>query len=113
MADMNWTFDFPCSITVCDLDGVIVEMNQRAAALYEADDGKDLVGKNLFNCHPEPARSKLQQLLKKGETNVYTAEKKGVKKFIYQAPWLQGGERRGMIELAFEIPFDLPHFVRD
>ena len=111
--DALWTADFPGSITVCDLEGIVVEMNEKAAQMYRADGGKALIGKNLFDCHPEPSRTKLQQLLASGESNIYTTEKKGIKKFIYQTPWFQDGQRRGMIELVLEIPFNMPHFIRD
>lgn len=113
MKELNWTADFPGSIMLCDLQGTVVEMNEKAAQIYGNDGGKALIGKNLFDCHPEPSRTKLQQLLESGGINIYTTEKKGIKKFIYQAPWLQDGQRRGMIELALEIPFDTPHFVRE
>jgi hypothetical protein len=51
-------------------------------------------------------------MLRDHSTNVYTIEKNGVKKLIYQAPWYENGEYRGFVELSLEIPFDLPHFVR-
>jgi hypothetical protein len=87
-------------------------MNQKAAETYQRDGGMELVGKSLVDCHPEPARSKLMRLLETGGSNVYTIERNGIRKLIYQAPWYQNGSRRGMIELALEIPFDVPHFVR-
>jgi hypothetical protein len=109
---VNWTKDFPGSITICDMEGIIVEMNERATALYRKEGRKNRVGECLFDCHPEPARTKLEQLLRTGETNVYTIEKNGTKKFIYQAPWLQEGKRCGMIELVLEVSSNPPHFVR-
>mgnify|MGYP000371069624 CR=1 FL=1 len=39
-------------------------------------------------------------------------EKNGVKKLIYQTPWYQDGKYSGFVELALEIPFQMPHFVR-
>ena len=112
MAEPNWTTDFPGSITICDLRGIVLEMNEKAAAMFAGYGGKELIGKNLFDCHPEPARGKLQLLLETGNRNVYTTERNGIKKLIYQAPWYQDGQRAGMVELALEIPFDPPHFVR-
>jgi hypothetical protein len=109
---LNWIKDFPGSIMICDLHGIILEMNAKAAQTYQKHGGMQLVGRNLLECHPEPARSKLMQLLETGDRNVYTIEKNGVKKLVYQAPWYQDGCRRGMVELALEIPFELPHFVR-
>jgi hypothetical protein len=49
----------------------------------------------------------------KQKPNVYTIEKAGVKKLVYQAPWYQDGVYAGVVELAVEIPFKMPHFVRD
>ncbi len=110
--DGTWVAEFPGSITVCDREGIIIEMNDKSARTFEEDGGKSLIGRNLLDCHPEPARSKVQQLLESRETNVYTIEKKGVKKLIYQAPWYRDGVRMGIVELALEIPFEIPHFFR-
>jgi hypothetical protein len=112
MMDPDWTADFPGSVVVCDLDGIVIQMNRRAVEAYQRDGGRDLIGKNLLECHPEPARTKLKELLKTGGSNVYTIQKNGIKKLIYQAPWYQDGRRSGMVELALEIPLDMPHFVR-
>lgn len=112
LKDLNWTTDFLGAITVCDLQGIIVEMNERSIEMYGKDGGRDLIGKNLFDCHPEPSRSRLRQLLESGEPNIYTIERDGIKKLIYQAPWLQNGKRMGMVELVLEIPTNPPHFKR-
>jgi PAS domain S-box-containing protein len=113
----SWTAEFPGAITVCDADGIIVEMNEKAAQGYAADGGKALIGKNLLDCHPEPARTKTKRLLDSRHSrhpakNVYTIEKNGVKKLIYQSPWYREGEFAGLVELSLEIPFEMPHFVR-
>jgi transcriptional regulator with PAS, ATPase and Fis domain len=107
-----WSDDFTGSITVCDPDGIILYLNAKAAATYASDGGPRLVGTNLLDCHPAPARAKLQALLNSRQKNVYTIEKNGVKKLIYQAPWFEGTEYRGFVELSLEIPFDPPHFIR-
>ena len=107
-----WVKEFPGGVTVCDTDGIIIEMNDKSATIFAEDGGRALIGKNVFDCHPEPARSELKQLMQARQRNVYTIEKKGVKKMIYQSPWYQNGEYAGFIELSLEIPFELPHFVR-
>ena len=112
MSDHNWVKEFPGAITVCDADGIILELNDRAATTFEKDGGVNLVGKNLLDCHPEPARSKTQRLLAAREKNVYTVEKNGIKKLIFQSPWYQEGRYSGFVEFSLEIPFELPHFVR-
>lgn len=107
-----WIKEFPGAATVCDEKGIILEMNDRAAQVFAGDGGAALIGTSVFDCHPEPARTKLRSILAERRTNVYTIEKKGVKKLIYQAPWFESGEFRGLVELALEIPFDIPHFIR-
>ena len=107
-----WVEEFPGGVTVCDADGTLIEMNDRAVEIFEEDGGRALIGKNVFDCHPEPARSELARLVETRQLNVYTIEKKGVKKLIYQSPWYQNGAYAGFMELSLEIPFELPHFVR-
>jgi transcriptional regulator with PAS, ATPase and Fis domain len=109
---IDWMRDFPNAITVCDLQGIILAMNEKAAVVFREEGGKELIGKSLLDCHPEPARSRLLQLLQSGERNVYTIEKNGIRKLIYQAPWHQNDTRCGMVELVLEIPFEIPHFKR-
>jgi len=113
MPNHDWVQEFPGAITVCDPDGIILEMNDKAAKTLEADGGRTLIGKNLLDCHPETARAKLEQLMQARQTNVYTIEKKGVKKLIYQAPWYKDGVYGGFIEASLEIPFQMPHFIRE
>ena len=107
-----WIKEFPGAVTVCDTDGIITGMNDKAAKTFEEDGGRALIGKNVFDCHPEPARSELKHMMETRQSNVYTIEKNGVKKLIYQSPWFQNGAYAGFIELSLEIPFELPHFVR-
>ncbi len=112
MPQHEWMKEFPGAITVCDANGIILEMNDRAARTFEKDGGYALIGKNLLDCHPEPARSKVQELLASHQKNVYTIEKNGVKKLIFQTPWFRQDQFVGFVELSLEIPFDMPHFVR-
>jgi PAS domain-containing protein len=112
MEEHAWIKEFPAAATVCDVDGVILEMNDKAARTFEKDGGYELIGKNLLDCHPDPARGKVERLLDGHKANVYTIEKNGVKKLIYQSPWYRNGEYAGFVELSMEIPFELPHFVR-
>ncbi|MBC7264824.1 MAG: PAS domain-containing protein [Chloroflexi bacterium] len=113
MDNHPWVQEFPGAITVCDREGVILAMNDRAAEAFQAEGGRNLIGTNVLDCHPEPARTKLKRLLETRQTNVYTIEKGGVKKLIYQAPWYKDGVYCGYAELSLEIPGEMPHFVRD
>ena len=112
MSKHAWIKEFPAALTVCDQDGVILEMNDKAAKTFENDGGYGLVGSNMLDCHPEPARTKTERLLAAKEKNIYTIEKNGIKKMIYQSPWFQDGQFAGFVELSLEIPFELEHFVR-
>jgi transcriptional regulator with PAS, ATPase and Fis domain len=108
----DWIKQFPGAIIVCDCKGTIVDMNDKAAQMAESDGGYALLGRNLLDCHPEPARSKVQKMLETCEKNVYTIEKNGVKKLIYQCPWFEDGQYSGFVEFSLEIPFEMEHFVR-
>ena len=113
MANHSWVQEFPGSITVCDAKGIILEMNDRAVKAFQDQGGEKLIGTNMLDCHPEPARTKTRQLLETRQANVYTIEKGGVKKLIYQTPWFQDGRYSGFVELSLEIPAQMPHFIRD
>lgn len=112
MEQHDWIKQFPAAVTVCDCKGVILDMNDRAAQTFEKEGGRLLIGKNLLDCHPEPARSKVESLLDTCQKNVYTIEKNGLKKLIYQCPWFENGQYAGFVELSLEIPFEMEHFVR-
>jgi transcriptional regulator with PAS, ATPase and Fis domain len=109
---IDWDKEINAAITICDTDGIILEMNDKSAKLFEKDGGYNLVGKNLFECHTERSQKILRNLIVNQKTNTYTIEKNGIKKLIYQTPWYEEGKLKGMVELAFDIPFDLPHFKR-
>ena len=109
----SWVREFPGAITVCDLRGIILEMNDRAVQSFQEQGGAALLGSNLLDCHPEPSRTKVVQLLETRQPNVYTIEKRGVRKLVYQTPWSAAGQYAGFVELVLELPADMPHFVRD
>jgi PAS domain-containing protein len=113
MSEPFWTREFPAAITVCDADGIILSMNERACLSFAEEGGAALVGTSLLECHPEPARTKLAALLATGHENIYTIEKKGQRKLIYQSPWYEDGRYAGFVELSLPIPWNMPHFVRD
>ncbi len=77
MTNQFWQKEFPGAITVSDLDGIILDMNDRAAADYADRGGRALIGTNMLDCHPEPARTRVAQLLEARQRNVYTIEKNG------------------------------------
>jgi transcriptional regulator with PAS, ATPase and Fis domain len=108
---MTYLKETSFAVTICDKEGKILEMNDKSMKTF-VKDGQSIIGRSLLDCHPEPARSKLIQMLENHEVNAYTIEKNGVKKLIYQAPWYENGKFAGYIELSLEIPEVMRHFVR-
>jgi hypothetical protein len=71
-----------------------------------------LIGSNVLECHPEPARSKLAGMLATQATNAYSDSEDGKKRFFYQAAWYREGEYAGFVEISFPVPEEIPHFKR-
>ena len=112
MQDINWEDGAPFAITICDKEGVIIGMNKKSIEVFSADGGADLIGTNMLDCHPEPSKSQVKEMLNSQITNVYTIEKNGKKKLIFQSPYYENDEYKGLVELSLEIPFEMQHFVR-
>ena len=112
MMDTKYFDEIQAAVTVCDVDGKILYMNERSAATFAKDGGKSLIGKDLYECHPGASKEKLRALMESHQTNSYTIEKNGVKKMIYQTPWYSDGKFSGLVEISLPLPEDLPHFVR-
>jgi PAS domain S-box-containing protein len=108
----NWFDELPAGMIICNENGIILEMNQKAQETMGKYGGAELIGKSLLDCHPEPARSKLKELMKSQKANCYTIERGEIKKMIYQTPWFKDGRYRGFVEFSIEIPKEMPHFIR-
>jgi len=88
-------------------------MNDKEAEATAEDGGRALIGTSLLDCHPPDARRKLRDVMASGRPNVYTIEKKGVRKLIYQCHWKRGGRVGGLVQLTLVLPKDIPHHIRD
>lgn len=106
----DWAKGLNCSITVCDSDGVIIYMNDRAVEQYRKRG--NLIGRNLFDCHGERSREIIRGLLETGGSNCYTIEKEGVHKLIFQSAWTLDGKVAGLCEISIITPESMPHYVR-
>lgn len=82
---INYLNEADIAITVCDREGRIIEMNEQSRTV-NLKPGQELIGSNVLDCHPEPARSMLRDMMEHQTKNVYTIEKNGRKKLIYQVP---------------------------
>jgi len=108
----NYFEEVNFAVTISDINNNILYMNDKSAKTFANNGGKNLIGKNLFDCHSQRSKDIMTRLINKSETNVYTIEKNGIKKMIYQTPWYEFGKCMGLVELSFEIPFEMSHFVR-
>ena len=113
MPDYPWFDEFPGAITITDADGVIIQMNDMAVEdVFKTSGGRELIGKNVLDCHPESARKQIWAMLENRQKNVYTIVKNGKKIFVYETPWYKDGVYSGIVELYLEIPFEVPNHIR-
>jgi transcriptional regulator with PAS, ATPase and Fis domain len=108
----DWIKEFNGAITICDEKGIIIYMNDKAIKTFQEDGGEKLIGTDILDCHPEPSKTTLKNLMDERKVNCYTIEKNGIKKLIYQSPTFSNGVYSGFIEFSIEIPFKLPNFIR-
>ncbi len=112
MAELEWLESMNIAVTVCDPEGNGVYLNERAGKTFQRDGGKALVGRNLLHCHPEPARAKMSSLLENPRPNTYILERNGKKKLLHSVPWFKDGTFAGLVEIAIDIPDEIPHLKR-
>ena len=106
----DWAKEMNCAVTVCDKEGVILYMNDKAKETFAKHGG--LIGKSLMPCHNENSRAIIAKLLQTGGTNSYTIQKNGQKKMIYQTAWKEDGVVAGLVEISMVIPEEMPHYIR-
>ncbi|MDP3186487.1 MAG: PAS domain-containing protein, partial [Anaerolineales bacterium] len=70
MPENSWIKEFPGAVTVCDAEGIILEMNAAAEEVFKEDGGRKLIGSNVLDCHPEPARAKFKHMLDTQTANI-------------------------------------------
>jgi transcriptional regulator with PAS, ATPase and Fis domain len=99
-----WCNEFDAPITICNEKGIIVYMNDKSISQFAKYGGKALLGKNLLDCHPEPSKSQLSDMLKHPSSNIYTSHKKGEDTMVIQKPWTQNGKFKGLVEISFVMP---------
>jgi len=108
----DWFQGIPVAFTVCDTEGVILDLNEAACRTFEKYGGTALVGKNILDCHSQATRQRVEGMLKKPARNVYVIEQDGVEKLVCQVPWRKDGEFAGYVEMSMLLPPEMPHFIR-
>lgn len=111
MVNIEWANEMNCAVTVCDTEGTILYMNEKACNTF-AKHG-DLIGKNLKDCHNSHSWEVIQDLLATGGINTYTIEKHGIKKMIYQTAWFKERKVAGLVEISMEITTKMPNYMRE
>ena len=106
----DWAKEMNCAVTVCDKEGVIIYMNDKAKETFSKHG--ELVGKSLKPCHNENSKAIISKLLETGGTNSYTISKNGQKKMIYQTAWKHDGKVAGLVEISMVISEEMPHYIR-
>ena len=89
------------AVTICAKDGTILDMNQKSRKTFLKPGQETILGQNV-----------LADMLANPHTHIYTVEKEGVKKLIYQCPWYEGEEYAGFMELSIVLPEFIPNRVR-
>ena len=87
MHDHPWWETIPAAVTVTDAEGIIVAMNDASKTTFAADGGGDLIGRSVFDCHPEPALTRTRDLYRDRVPNHYTIEKDGRRRSSTRSPY--------------------------
>lgn len=73
-----------------------------------------LYGKNLYNCHGDKAGMMIRRMIETGSSNTYQIIHHGKHKLLHQTPWFdENGAVAGLIELAIDLPDNMPVMDRD
>ncbi len=104
---INYFDEINSAVTVCNTEGVVLYQNNKSIVV-----NGDVRGKSMIPCHNEHSREIIRRLIDEGGTNVYTIEKKGIHKLIYQTAWRENGTVRGLVEISIETPAQMPHHIR-
>ncbi len=99
-----WSDDVDFPVTICDKNGIIVGMNNKSIEFFVDDGGANLMGKSLVDCHPEPSRTKLLDLLANPRANTYISQSSMGKLFVHETPWYENGIYMGLVEILVSLP---------
>lgn len=102
--NVDWIMGVVFPITVSDKNGIIISKNEAAIKQFSSDGGISLIGKSLFDYHPESARLRLRQMLLTHHENTYINQSTGKKQLIHDASWFSNGKFQGYVEISIDIP---------
>jgi len=108
-----WVTEFPGAIAVCHRIGIIVDMNDNASEAFAGIGGCRLIGKEIFDCYPEPSKSRVKVLLECRRQNIYCIFSGAKEKLVFQTPLFVRGEFSRYSDVMLEIPREMSHFESD
>ena len=109
----DWIEHYPLAVDVCDRDGVIITMNRLAEENFKSWGGRALLGKSVFDCHPEAANVIIRRMLNEESANTYCTVSKGGRKLVHQCPWYDSSVTfAGLVETIVPLPAEVPTFQR-
>ncbi len=112
MIDPDWVSESPLAVSVCDVQGMLLSMNTREAALLADMGGEENLGKNIYDCHNALSCAMLDEMLSQQKGEVYTVEENGKTELVIHAPWYQDGRFSGLVEIVLELGGPIPHIRR-
>ena len=113
MTDYRWVKEFAGVVIVCDKEGTILELNDRAIDFNADQGGVELIGANAIDCHSAATQKEARESLKTGRVHLDLIDRGDGKLFLtYIAPWYQDGEYQGLTELILEVPPQDSHLIR-
>lgn len=90
-------------ISVCDENGIITYLNDKGVEHFADEGGMDLIGSNILDCHPEPAREMLRQMMSTHESHSFIKGEGSGKRLIHETPVYKDGVFAGYIELIIPL----------
>ena len=93
----------PCAVVICNLDHEIIYMNPAAVLNYEKYGGKELLGRNLLDCHNAKSCEGIKKVVAwfaSDETHnlVYTSHDEKRNKDVYMVALRDDGKLIGYYE---------------
>ena len=74
---MKYFQEADIAVTVCDREGRIIDMNDQSRKI-NLKPGQELIGSNVLDCHPEPARTMLEGMMRNESKHVYNHNSQNV-----------------------------------
>ena len=103
----DWCDELDCAVTRCDTEGTVLYQNARSIAV-----NGDVRGRSLIPCHNERSREIIRRLIETGGRNVYTIEKRGVRKHNHKNDARVGEVVHILVEYSMGLPDAMTHYVR-